>query len=292
MNFWTRGSVPLTVVMITLNEAHNLRRSLDNLKGWASQVIIVDSYSSDDTVDIALMYGVHIVQRKFTGFGSQWNFAISLDEIEMPWVMKLDPDETVSPKLKNDIENHITMNESEGFSFKRRLWFMGKPLSIVQSVTRVWRSGKCRFSDVLVNEHPILDGHPTDLKGELEHHDSPNLEHWIEKQNSYSTYEAIMRLENRALSTHPSFFGDRLQRRMWLKKNFHKIPFRFFLLFIFNYVVLGAWKCGKVGYIWAHYRSEVMRLIEYKVFEVERRGLSLKGREIHLGSPDTRVRQY
>jgi glycosyltransferase involved in cell wall biosynthesis len=62
--------------MISLNEGHNLDAVLRNLTGWARQVFLVDSYSQDDTVDIALRYGVHVVQRKFLGFGDQWNFAL------------------------------------------------------------------------------------------------------------------------------------------------------------------------------------------------------------------------
>ena len=67
---------PIAVVMITLNEAHNLEAVLDNLQNWAEQVFIVDSYSSDATIDIALRRGVHVVQHAFTGFGEQWNFAL------------------------------------------------------------------------------------------------------------------------------------------------------------------------------------------------------------------------
>ena len=74
------GRQSIAVVMITLNEAHNLDDALDSLEGWADEVFIVDSYSADNTVDIALRRGVHIVQRAFQGFGDQWNFA--LDELQ------------------------------------------------------------------------------------------------------------------------------------------------------------------------------------------------------------------
>jgi len=71
---WDPGPVPVAVVMISLNEDHNTEAVLRNLNGWAQEVFLVDNYSRDDTVDIALRYGVHVVQRRFRGFGDQWNF--------------------------------------------------------------------------------------------------------------------------------------------------------------------------------------------------------------------------
>ena len=92
---------PVAVIMITLNEAHNLEAVLENLTGWAQELYIVDSYSTDQTVEIALKHGVHIVQRSFRGFGDQWNFALNALPIKAPWTMKLDPDERLTPELKS-----------------------------------------------------------------------------------------------------------------------------------------------------------------------------------------------
>ena len=88
--------------MITLNEGHNMAAVLENLRGWAQEVFIVDSYSKDDTVDIALKHGAHVVQRQFRGFGDQWNFAMSQLPITAPWTMKLDPDERLTDALKHN----------------------------------------------------------------------------------------------------------------------------------------------------------------------------------------------
>ena len=100
---WQPGVAPVAVVMISLNEAHNMEAVLENLKGWAQEVFLVDSYSQDETVDIALRYGVHVVQRSFRGFGDQWNFALRELPITAPWTMKLDPDERLSDELKANI---------------------------------------------------------------------------------------------------------------------------------------------------------------------------------------------
>lgn len=100
---WQPGAAPVAVVMISLNEGHNLRAVCENLKGWAQEVFLVDSFSQDETVDIALEYGIHVVQRRFRGFGDQWNFALQELPISAPWTMKLDPDERLSDALKSNL---------------------------------------------------------------------------------------------------------------------------------------------------------------------------------------------
>ena len=67
---WQSGSVPVAVIMISLNEAHNMEAVLQNLRGWAQEIFLVDSYSTDGSVDIALRHGVNVVQRRFRGFGA------------------------------------------------------------------------------------------------------------------------------------------------------------------------------------------------------------------------------
>ena len=75
---WRAGTAPVAVVMLSLNEGHNMEAVLQNLAGWAQEVFIVDSFSSDDTIDIALRHGARVVQRRFRAFGDQWNFALQL----------------------------------------------------------------------------------------------------------------------------------------------------------------------------------------------------------------------
>ena len=268
-NSWKKGSVPIAVVMISLNEGHNLKDVCENLNGWAQEVFLVDSYSKDDTIDIALNYGINTVQRRFRGFGDQWNFALNELPIQSPWVMKLDPDERLTEELKNNISQMINNNQYDAFCIKRRLWFMGKQMPVYQKLIRIWRNGSCRFSNVLVNEHPIIEGIVKYIVGDLEHHDSPNLDHWLEKQNRYTTSEAISTYQKKSLSDKEILFGTSIQRRMWLKKNYYKFPFRYFLLFLYHFLYQGAYRAGREGYIWSRLRTDVMRLVDYKYTEMK-----------------------
>ncbi len=262
---------------------------LENLSGWAQEVFLVDSCSSDATVDIALRYGVHVVQRKFNGFGNQWNFALERLPITASWTMKLDPDERLTEGLKASIEESVARRDCTGFAFARRLWFMGRPLPVRQDVVRVWRTGHCRFTDVAVNEHPLVSGKVERIRGELEHHDSPDLHHWFDKQNRYTTAEAVRQYEGRPLAYAPKLFGSSLERRMWLKENFWRMPGRYLLLYLYHLVFLGAWHAGRVGFIWARLRVDVYRMWGYKYLEMRLLG-RVPGRiPSSVGEPDPRV---
>jgi hypothetical protein len=289
---WHPGSAPVAVVMISLNEGHNMNAVLSNLEGWAQEVFLVDSFSQDDTVDIALRQGVHVVQRPFHGFGDQWNFALRGLPITASWTMKLDPDERLSDELKQEIIKRTSSGDDEGFFVSIRLFFMQRALPVRLHLLRIWRTGKASMSDVLVNEHLQVSGKLAELEHDIEHHDSPDLDHWLEKQNRYTTAEAISAYSKLPLSDTPRLLGTRIQRRMWLKQNFSRLPFRYLLLFIYHWLWQGAWRAGWVGYAWARLRADVMRLIEYKRREIEVTGRLPVKRFYGAGKSDPRVRQF
>lgn len=289
---WEEGEAPVAVVMISLNEAHNMEEVCSNLKGWAKEVFLVDSYSQDQTVDIALSHGVHVVQRRFRGFGDQWNFALNKLPITAPWTMKVDPDERLSDKLKASIVEAIEQDDCDGIEFTRRWWFMGRQLPVHDRILRVWRTGECVFSDVSVNEHPKVKGNIVLVRGEMEHHDSPDLDHWLEKQNRYTTAEAVNAIKNVDFSDTPRLFGTTKQRRMWVKKHFIKIPFRYQLLFLYYWIWCGAWREGWVGYTSSQLWTDVMRLIEYKKREIQITGRMPIERYYGPGKPDERIKQF
>lgn len=289
---WKSGKAPVAVIMISLNEAHNMEAVLENISGWAQEVFLVDSCSSDDTVDIALKYGVHVVQRRFKGFGDQWNFSLRELPIKAPWTMKIDPDERISEKLKCEILDLTETVALDAYRVPIRLYFMNEKLPSILRLTRIWKTGSVIFSDVKANEHAIFKGDVGDLNGEIIHIDSPSLDHWVIKQNRYTTTEAISQFKNDALAVPPKLFGNALERRMWIKRNFWKVPGRYLLLFFYHYLIIGAWKAGRVGWIWSHLRTEVYRQWEYKKFEIEKTGRMPVRIPAHPGQPDPRVPFY
>ncbi len=284
------SKLPISVIMLTLNEQHHLQGAIENVKPWAEQIFILDSCSTDGTVDIALGHGVNIVQRPFTNFGDQWNFAIGKLPITTPWTMKLDPDERMTAELVEEMRQVIQSKDAcDGYWIPRRLWFMGKPLHVKQDVLRLWKTGQCRFSDVLVNEHPIINGKIRKLKCIIEHFDSINLHHWMDKQNRFTTMEAIMKVSGNRLSTKPKVLGNKLERRMFFKKYFDYLPFRFHLLWLYLIIFESVWRDGDVGRAWAHLRVEIMLMIEFKYEEMKRTGRIPEVPRVPHGDYDPRV---
>lgn len=276
--------------MLTLNEEFHLPGAIENVRDWAEDIFIVDSRSTDRTVDIALEQGIKVVQRPFTNFGDQWNFALESLPITTPWTLKLDPDERITDPLKADIA-HATSDPQacEGYAFPRRLWFLGKPLHVQADVVRLWRTGKCRFSDVIVNEHPLIDGQVGRLKGILEHLDCRDLHQWVQKQNLYSTMEAIAMVRGDPLAVKPRLFGSPLERRMFLKSIFFKVPFRYKIQMLHELFVRGAWRDGRLGMTWARCRVEARRMRELKASEMRATGRVPELCEASAGDFDPRV---
>jgi hypothetical protein len=289
---WRAGNAPVAVVLITLNEAHHLNGVLENLSGWAQEVFVVDSYSRDDTVGIALSHGARVVQRRFRGFGDQWNFALTKMPIAAPFTMKLDPDERLSDELKGSIIAATSRAGWKGLKCTRRWWFMGKPLPVCEQILRLWVTGSGRFSNVAVNEHSIVDGETITVAGEIEHLDSPDLDHWFEKQNHYSTAEAVAAFLDAPLSVKPSLFGSSLQRRMWLKRLLPRLPFHHLVMFAYYWIWQGAWRAGRVGFIASMLWADFWRIRAYKLYEMQLTGRIPDKRVYGAGVPDSRVPQY
>lgn len=281
----------LSIIVISLNEEHNMEAFLRSIFGWCNNIYLVDSCSSDRTVDIALKYGVNVVQHRFRDFGDQWNFAITHFDFPTDWIMKLDPDERLSTELKASICRSIAISETDvrGFRLIRRLNFMGQPLPIHQPIERVWRKNSASFSKVRVNEHLEIEGKVDDIEGYLEHLDSPNLHHWYAKQNNYFTAEALMRFHGEALASEGRLLGTQKDRRLLLKRIFWKLPCRYVLLHLYHLLGTGAWRAGKVGRIWAKIRTEAYRSHEFKFYEMQLQERPLPPLPSSIGERDPRV---
>ena len=154
----------------------------------------------------------------------------------------------------------------------------------LQARGRIFRS----VSDTEV----LVQGLVRRVSGELVHLDSPDLEHWPNKQNKYTTGLAIEAYNCNELVDKPRLFGTPMQQRMWLKKHFMWLPCRYIALFLYHYLVLGAWRAGWVGYAWSRLRTDVYRLWEYKLREIRLMGRLPVQWPPGPGQPDPRVRQY
>lgn len=180
----------LSVIIITKNEAANIRACLESV-AWADEIVVVDSGSSDDTVSICKALGAQVHETTdWPGFGKQKNRALSYATGE--WVFSLDADERVTPELRSEIEAAVQNPHGHAaFRVPRLSSFCGRYMRhsgwYPDYVTRLFQRGAAKFSDDLVHERVIVDGPEGSLRRPLLHDTFQNLEQLLEKINQYST---------------------------------------------------------------------------------------------------------
>jgi len=187
--------VLLSVIIITKNAQATLSRCLRSV-AWADEIIVVDSGSTDRTVEVCREHGARVYQPSdWPGFGPQKNRALA--SAGGAWVLSLDSDEWVTPELRAEIERSIAApGGMAAFMMPRSSTFCGRPMHHSgwwpDYVVRLFRRGSARFSDDLVHERLIVDGLTGRLSAPLLHEAVPDLEAMMNKTNSYSTASALM----------------------------------------------------------------------------------------------------
>lgn len=182
----------LSVALITRNEAANLPRTLASVR-WANEIVVVDSGSTDATLDLARDAGARVVEEPWKGFAAQKNSAITHTTGE--WVLSLDADEEVSPDLAQEIQAILAVEPAfSAYRIPRLNHFLGCPLRHggywPDPKLRLFRRGAARFADRPVHEIMQADGRVGQLKGHLIHHCYPTLSDYIEHMNGYSSIAA------------------------------------------------------------------------------------------------------
>ena len=183
----------LSVVLITKNAEHLLRRTLEAVS-WADAILIVDSGSTDGTRELAETMGAKVLlQTDWKGYGYQKSYALS--KTEGDWILFLDADEVVDPKLADEIQR-VTKADggAAGYSMLRVNYFCGERLRFGNGrpdyVDRLFKKGKGRISDHRVHERVIVDGPVERLRGELHHYTTESIGHRVRKNDKYATTAA------------------------------------------------------------------------------------------------------
>jgi glycosyltransferase involved in cell wall biosynthesis len=182
----------LSAAIITKNEEANLRRTLESIR-WANEIVVVDSGSTDKTVDIASAFGAKVIREEWRGFGRQKNYAI--EQCTSEWVFSLDADEEVSEALAQEITHLLEESpEADAYFVPRRNLFLGRWIRhggyYPDPKLRLFRKGAAWFEERAVHEAMLYSGAARTLQGNLIHHAYPTLENYIEHMNRYSTLGA------------------------------------------------------------------------------------------------------
>jgi glycosyltransferase involved in cell wall biosynthesis len=185
----------LSVVIITLNEEDRIEDALKSCFEIADEIVVVDGYSTDRTVEIAEKYEAKVYQNQFIDFGSQKNFA--LDKAENQWVLNLDSDERISEMLEKEVRELKQIPEKEidavGFLIKRKTFYLGRWIKhsgwYPDRKLRLFRKDKSRWQG-RIHEGLILEGKTKKIEGDILHYTYRNITDHINRLNRYSHMQA------------------------------------------------------------------------------------------------------
>lgn len=186
-----RPRPPLSATLITLNAAAQLPACLDSL-AFCDEIVVVDSGSQDDTVEVARSRGARVVHCDWRGFGKQKQFAI--EQASHDWILSIDADERVSEHLRESIRRALAAPQHQAYRFPRCNRFLGRYLRHGEGYPdmslRLFDRRHARWSDDAVHEKVLADAPPGTLSGDLLHDTAETIESYLTKQNRYTTLAA------------------------------------------------------------------------------------------------------
>ena len=250
----------ISVLILTKNEEKDLPTCLRSV-AWCDDIHVFDSYSEDQTVEIANQAGVQVTQRHFDGYASQRNAALRSVRYKHSWLLILDADERVPPALTAEIRQVVQCvpDTVDGFRIRRRdylgtTWLKHAQLS--PYYIRLVRREKAYYHRE-VNEVIQVEGVVESLKEHFNHYPfSKGINHWIDKHNRYSSMEAVQWIEDHRQKTRFNLrkallSRDFNERRYHQKGIFYRIPGRPIIKWIYIVLVRRAFLDGRAGLTYA-----------------------------------------
>ena len=275
-------SAPVSVLVLTYNEADNLPRCLASV-AWADDVLVVDSFSTDDTVEVARAHGARVVQRAFDDFARQRNFGTEHGELRHDWVLHLDADEVVPPELRDELVGIAAEGGMPAYRVASKMMFQGRWLRHAGMYpayqVRFGRRDALRFKQVGHGQREDLPPEQVGtLQHALEHYSfSKGLDDWFAKHNRYSSDEAAeaLRQASDTLDWPGLASGDRTRRRRALKALAARLPFRPSLRFLYMYVLRRGALDGKAGLTYCRLLAtyEAMTVAKEQELRMRHRGV-------------------
>ncbi len=179
---------PLSVFITTYNNGRTLTTCLDSVQ-WADEIVVLDSFSTDDTLALAQQYGAQISQHEFMGYGLQKRLALATTTHD--WVLLLDADEALSPALQTEIRQLLAQQpDADGYEMPRQeqmFWRMYHPATRMNHYLRLFDKRQGGIDDMPIHAAPKVQGRIARLKAPLYHYGETDIHTKVEKINSYST---------------------------------------------------------------------------------------------------------
>lgn len=279
----------LTIIILTKNEEQNLEKCINSVRSVAKRIVVVDSYSTDNTVEIAKSVGADIFQHPFENHAAQFNWALENINLNTEWVMKIDADEELTIELADEINKRLEKLPSNinGVILRRRVYFMGRWLKhggkYPELLLRIFRVGHGMSEKKLMDEHLIVtDGDVVVFKHDFLDNNNKSLEWWISKHNWYSNKEVLDRQikTDNDKSVGKTEISIQAKSKRYIKNHgYYSLPkfVRAHLYFIYRYYFRFGFLDGTEGKIYTFLQAYWYRfLVDAKMYECEKKGISMK----------------
>lgn len=272
----------IDVMIITHNEAINLPHCLQALQGWTNKIFVIDSGSTDGTQDLARSFGAEVVHHDWPGYAEQKNWGMENLPFESPWLLIVDADEVITPKLRDQLvelaRKPVDDIPENGFFINRLTYFLDRPIRhcgyFPSWNMRFFKRNKGRYEDRLVHEHIIIDDPIGKIKEPMLHEDRRGLEHYFAKHNRYSTLESrqlfidITQPDEKKVSANVT---AETNRRRWLKRNVTQfVPLPSLWRFLYMYVIKLGVLDGVAGFEFCRFIATYDSMVALKLRELLR----------------------
>lgn len=289
----------ISVIILTYNEEKHIRRCIENVISFAKEIFIIDSFSTDRTLEIVKEYhNVHVLQNKWeNNHAKQFNWGLEQAFITTEWVLRLDADEYLLPELVQELQDKLPSlsDDVTGLIFNRRHIFMDKWIKrgiYPVKLLRMFRYGKGMCEQRLMDEHiQLTEGHAVEFEHDFCDHNLNNLSWFCHKHVDYSIREAAdlldieLNLNGEVETDSNKQIGLQALTKRMKKHKYAKLPlfWRSFAYFCYRYFLKGGYLDGKVGFIWTFMQGWWYRtLVDAKIYEIKQ----------HCGNDKEKIIRY
>lgn len=268
----------LTAIILTLNEEKNIRECIGSIQGLAKRIVVVDSFSTDNTVAIAQELGAEVLQHEFVNQAQQFIYALDSLEINTKWILRIDADERFTEKSREELErltNEHADDEVNGIVVRFEVSFMGKALRhggiYPIKVLRIFKKGHAHMEARNMDEHIVInEGRSIEMKNDCLHQDFKSLYAWVERHNKYSNREVVDYFNRQNAQEGTALHGSAKFKRFVKFKIYYKLPMglRAKLYYWYRYYLKLGFLDGKEGKIFAFLQAYWYRfLVDAKIYE-------------------------
>ena len=268
----------MTIIILTKDEEVNIRRCIESVKGLAKRIVVVDSGSTDNTIEIAKGLGADIYTHSWKHYADQFNWALDNTNINTKWVFRFDADECMTPELYTEIVKACNAHQNDdvhAMMMRYKIYFLGKFLKYGGAYPflkiTIFKPEYGRFENRALGEHVVMtEGRTIDLVNDCIHYDFKDLTSFVDKHNKYATREVADYLDIASGRHLESLYGKPESARKLRDNVYYKMPLfmRAKWYFWYRYYIKLGFLDGYQGKVFAFIQAYFYRfLVDAKILE-------------------------